>query len=180
MLKKSCSIQLLAFFMIMSCHINEARATVKSYKKNISDVTFTLDKGLMKIIICRDDIIEVKYTMFKAFSTKPSLVVNNTWAQHPLFTVTDSKGDIIITTKKLNIKINKATNAITYAALNGKVITAEDKENKTMTAATIAGINTYNVSTQFISPANEALYGLGYDGRHSCPAVDQRIWFAMG
>jgi alpha-D-xyloside xylohydrolase len=145
--------------MILSCCM--AHATVKSYKKNTGDVTFTLDKGLMKIIICRDDIIEVKYTMLKAFLTRPSLVVNNTWAQHPPFTVTDNKGDIIITTKKLKIKINKATNAISYATLNGKVITAEDKENKTMTAATIAGINTYNVSTQFISPANEALYGLG-------------------
>src|SRR5665213_3545380 len=120
MMKKSRCIQLLAFFMILNCYFNEARATVKSYKKNISDVTFTLDKGFMKIVICRDDIIEVKYTMLKAFSTKPSLVVNNTWAQHPSFTVTDNKGDIIITTKKLNIKINKATNAITYAALNGK------------------------------------------------------------
>ena len=30
-----------------------------------------------------------------------------------------------------------------------------------MKAATIAGINTYNCSTQFTSPKNEALYGLG-------------------
>jgi len=137
-----------------------ASAAIKSYQIKSDGVTFILDKGLMKILICKDDIIEVKYTIFNAFVNKPSLVVNNNW-HYAAFGITQNKTEYIITTKKLKIRINKATNAITYTNLNGEVITAETPQNKTITPATIAGISTYNVSTQFNSPATEALYGLG-------------------
>ncbi|MEO6327710.1 MAG: TIM-barrel domain-containing protein [Ginsengibacter sp.] len=139
-----------------------ASASVKSYKKDADGVSFILDKGIMKIKICKDDIAEVKYTFMNKFPAKNSLVVNNTWSEKPAFTVSEKNNQIIISTKRIKIKINKATNAITYTDLNDKVITAEDDtNNKSMTDATIAGIDTYNCTTQFISPADEALFGLG-------------------
>jgi alpha-D-xyloside xylohydrolase len=137
-----------------------AGAAIKSYQLKSDGVIFTLDKGLMKILICKDDIIEVKYTIFNDFPSKTSLVVNNNW-HYAGFKFDQNKTGYIIITKKLIIKVDKVTNAITYAKLNGEVITAEDQQNKTMKPATIAGISTYNVSTQFNSPKNEALYGLG-------------------
>jgi alpha-D-xyloside xylohydrolase len=149
-------------FLLMSYgFVNTVTAAVKSYKKDLYGVTFVLDKGLMRVLICKDDIVEVKYTSLNAFSLKPSLVVNNRWLDHPAFSVSEKDDEIIISTKKLFIKINKTTNAIIYTALNGKVIAAEDSLNKTMSAAVVAGIKTYSISTQFNSPANEALYGLG-------------------
>ncbi len=153
-------IQFAAILVICFAGIR-TKAAVTSYKVKPDGVTFTLDKGLMKIIVCKDDIIEVKYTIFGSFQDKPSLVVNNTWAQHPAFKVGDQQNEVIITTKKLKVKINKATNAVVYTNLAGQVITSEDEQNKTITPATIAGISTYNISTQFNSPADEALYGLG-------------------
>jgi alpha-D-xyloside xylohydrolase len=54
---------------------------------------------------------------------------------------------VTITTAKLKLKINKATNAITYCDLSGKVITAEASSNKSMSPATIAGIKRIIVST---------------------------------
>jgi alpha-D-xyloside xylohydrolase len=144
----------------ISCFGN-LKANVISFSKNAKSVTFKLDKGLMQLNICKADIIEVKYTIFNSFPTKESLVVNNKWPLAIAFTVADGKSEVIITTAKLRIKINKATNAITYCDLNGKVITAEASSNKSMSPATIAGIETYNVSTSFNSPANEALYGMG-------------------
>jgi alpha-D-xyloside xylohydrolase len=136
-------------------------ASVLSYKKDANGLTFKLDKGLMYVAVCKDDIIEVKYTIFNSFETKPSLVVNNSWHVHPNFQVAESKTEVIITTAKLKVRVSKVTNAITYTDLKGNIITAEDSNNKTITPVAIAGINTYNVSTQFISPQNEALYGLG-------------------
>ena len=155
-------IQLLLLAILLSgCFLSTpAIAAVQSYEVKSDGVTFKLDKGLMNILVCRDDIIEVKYTIFDAFQTKPSLVVNNNWHYAP-FSISQTKTNYTITTKKLKITIDKATNAITYADLSGNVITSEDAQNKTMAPATIAGISTYNVSTQFNSPANEALYGLG-------------------
>lgn len=141
--------------------INITKAAVVSYTKNQDGVTFKLDRGLMFIRVCMPDIIEVKYTILDAFPQRTSLVVNNEWKAKTAFKVSDQKGVIVITTAKLNINIDKATNAITYTDLKGTVITSESSGNKTMKAATIAGIETYNCNTQFNSPNDEALYGLG-------------------
>ena len=152
---------LLVSALLFNCaFINNAAAAIKTYQVKPDGVVFTLDKGLMKILVCKDDIIEVKYTIFDKFLDKPSLVVNAVW-HYPGFGFKNDGEFYTITTKKLIVKVNKATNAITYTDLSGNVITSETAQNKTMTPATIAGISTYNVSTQFISPASEALYGLG-------------------
>jgi alpha-D-xyloside xylohydrolase len=150
-----------ALLIIGIIWLQPANATVISFTKNAGGVNCKLDKGLLNIRICKADIIEVKYTIFDAFPAKNSLVVNNPWAEKTPFTVTEHNAVITITTSKLKINIDKATNAVSYTDLKGNMITAEDRENKAMTPATIAGINTYNISTQFNSPANEALYGLG-------------------
>ena len=154
--------RVLSMLLISIMGIHSVNASIKSYKKDADGVTFSLDKGLMRVIVCKADIIEVKYTIFNSFQNKPSLVVNNKWTSKTGFSIAEANGNVIITTSRLKVLVNKATNAITYTDLNGKEITSEDKaENKTITPATIAGINTYNISTQFNSPANEALYGLG-------------------
>ncbi|MGZ3820515.1 MAG: glycoside hydrolase family 31 protein [Mucilaginibacter sp.] len=115
----------------------------------------------MSIRICKADILEVKYTILDIFPEKKSLVVINSWSQRSQFTVSESNGQVIIATSKLIIKVNRRTNAISYANRKGDVITSESAENKTMNAATIAGINTYNCNTGFDSPSDEALFGLG-------------------
>ena len=71
-------------------------------------------------------------------------------------------GEIIITTAKLKVIVNKLNNSVKYTDLNGNQILSEDEsQGKTMTAVTIADIPTYNCSTLFNSPAGESLYGLG-------------------
>ena len=137
-------------------------ASIESYKNDPDGITFTLDKGMMKVKICKDDIIEVKYTTFTVFPSKTSLVVNNEWAVTTEFKVDENKDEIIITTSRIKIKVNRLNNAIKYTDLKDATILAEDNtDGKKMTAATIVGIQTYNCETQFISPAGEALYGLG-------------------
>ncbi len=136
-------------------------ASVKSYKQNGNAVTFYLDKGLMKINICKDDIVEVKYTFLDSFQQKNSLVVNAIW-QTTNYTVKEDNNAVVIHTKRLIITVNKATNAITYADANSNAILSESADsNKTMRAATIAGIDTYNCTTEFDSPSGEGLFGLG-------------------
>ncbi|SDT04464.1 alpha-D-xyloside xylohydrolase [Mucilaginibacter mallensis] len=158
MLNSALSKLMAAILLLLITAIPVANASVKSYKKEADGLLFTLDKGLMMVTICKDDIIEVKYTIFNDFVSKPSLIVNAKWS-FPSFKVSEDKNQVIITTAKLKVTINKLTNNITYQDLYGKEIASED--NKSITPATIAGISTYNVSTQFNSPADEALFGLG-------------------
>jgi len=157
--QKACSFLIV---LIYAATAYNAKAAVKSYKKEADGITLKLDAGLIKIKICADDIVEVKYTIFDSFLPKNSLVVNNKWAKNVPFKVTEEKGEIVITTVKLKIVVDKATNAIAYKDSNGKIITGEDAaDNKSITPVTVAGIKTYSVSTQFNSPSDEALFGLG-------------------
>src|SRR5208283_5438228 len=142
--------------------MHPAMASVTSYAKNSDGVTFTLDKGIMKVKICKDDIIEVKYTTLPDFPSKPSLVVNNEWTATSKFDVAESSDEIIISTSRMKIKVNKLTNSIGYTDMNDAVILAEDGANgKKMVKDTVAGIITNSCETEFMSPADEALFGLG-------------------
>jgi alpha-D-xyloside xylohydrolase len=145
--------------MILSISV---QASVVSFKKDNDGITFSLDKGLMKVKVCFDNMIEVKYTTLPVFMNKPSLVITNEWKTTPGFTVTENAGEIVMATAKIRVIINRKTNAVKYTDLAGNVIMAEDDaQGKTMAEANIAGILTYNCTTQFNSPADEALYGLG-------------------
>ncbi len=137
-------------------------ASVTSFTKEANGVMFTLDKGSMNVMIRKGDIIEVKYTALAGMSARTSLVISNSWKVKSVFTVAETSGKVVITTDRLEIQVDRATNAVTFSDLHGNLVLAEDGANgKSMTAASVAGINTYSCSTQFLSPSDEALFGLG-------------------
>ena len=141
---------------------NHAQSVIRSYQKEKDGVSFSLEKGVMKIRICMDDIVQIKYSVLNSFPTFNSLVVNNSFTQPVDFKVTENGTDIIISTAKLHIQVNRKTSAISYLSLDGKLITSEDNTySKSMQKQTVAGIATYSCNTVFNSPADEALYGLG-------------------
>ena len=139
-----------------------AQAKVVSFTKDNDGITIKLDKGLMKVKVCSDNIIEVKYTVLQDFLMKKSLVITNDWKKGTKFTLSENKEEIVIITGNLKVWINKSTNAIRFTDLKGSTILSEDGGNgKNMTPAVIAGLQVNNCTTQFLSPANEALFGLG-------------------
>ena len=151
---------LLALLIIVASA--SVQASVQSFKKENNVVTFLLDKGAMKIKICQDNIVEVQYTVLSSLPSKKSLVINNEWKVTPDFKVSETNEEITLATTKLKVIVNRSNNSIRYTDLNNVAILSEDQENgKNMVPATIAGIATYNCGTQFISPAYEALFGLG-------------------
>ena len=139
-----------------------AKASVVSFKKESDGVIFNLDKGLMKIKICNDNIVEVKFSVMQTFPETKSLVIVNGWKIAAKFSVSDNKDEIVISTADLIILVNKSTNAVKFTDLKGKIILEEDgKTGKQMSDATVAGIKVHNCLTQFVSPSDEALFGLG-------------------
>jgi alpha-D-xyloside xylohydrolase len=154
--KKLLSVLALVIFSVAT------QAKVVSFTKNNDGITCMLDKGMMKVKICKDNIIEVKYTFLPLFLDKPSLVITNEWKITPGFTINENAGEIIITTAQLKIVVNKLSNFVKYTDIKGNLILSEDELNgKSMSEATVAGIPTYSCTTQFDSPADESLYGLG-------------------
>ena len=58
---------------------NSANASVKSYQQEPGGVVFTLDKGMMIVKICKDDLVEVQYTVLDKLAPEASLIVVNGW-----------------------------------------------------------------------------------------------------
>lgn len=153
--------QLLSFLVLTILSVS-AQAKVVSFTKDSDGITCNLDKGLMKVKICMDNMIEVKYTFLPIFLDKPSLVITNEWKNTPGFTVTETSGEIVLITSKVKVFVNKQNNSVRYTDLKGNVILDEDgSQGKSMKSVTIAGIPTYSCTTQFNSPADESLFGLG-------------------
>jgi alpha-D-xyloside xylohydrolase len=101
------------------------RAAVVSYTQAGNNLTFKLDKGPMRVRVCQPDVVQVQYTVLPAFAAKTSLVVNNPLAQKTPFKVTEKGGQIILTTARLQVRVDKATNAVAYFDLNGAPIASE-------------------------------------------------------
>ena len=119
------------------------KASVVSFKKEVDGITLTLDKGFMNVKICKDNIVEVKFTILPAFPAKTSLIITNEWKTTPKFTVTETGDEITLSTEKLIIAVNKHNNSISYFDSKKGLILAEDPANgKSMTQATVAGIQT--------------------------------------
>ena len=152
----------LTFLIILITTSISVKATILSCATDSNGYTFSLDTGLIKIKICTDDLIEVKYTSLAAFNAKSSLVVNNTWNTTPSFSIVKNGGKYLISTNRIKIIVDTSTNSIQFTDLSNNNILAEDISNaKSMKAVTISGISTYNCNTQFLSPSDEALFGLG-------------------
>jgi alpha-D-xyloside xylohydrolase len=160
---RSKAVKILALIIILfGLTRSSAEAKVLSFKTVPNGLVFSLEKGIMKIRICKNDLVEVNYTLLDQFPVKSSLVVVNDWKSAPKFKSSETGTAIIVVTDRMKIVVDKATNAIRYTDLQDKTILAEDGiSGKTISPATIAGIQVFNCNTQFISPKEEALFGLG-------------------
>jgi alpha-D-xyloside xylohydrolase len=142
--------------------MNVGSAQITSYKKTDFGVSLKLEKGLMNLYLFNNDLVEVKYTVLDNMPEKKSLVVLPVKSYLKNFSVSDNDEEVVVTTSRLKIHIDKKTNAITYADLTGNTILSEaDINGKQMRDTTIVGINTYACATSFQSPKDEALFGLG-------------------
>src|ERR1035437_5375920 len=122
-------LKLYFFFFLFFFLNNPIQAKVVTFDKNADGITFNLNKGLMKVKICMDNMVEVKYTELPVFMDKTSLVVTNDWKIIPAFTVIEKENEIIISTAKIHVIINKQSNSIKYTDLNDKVILSEDESH---------------------------------------------------
>lgn len=139
-----------------------ADATVLTFRKDTDGVTFILDNGIMKIKVCTENVMEVQYCVLPEIPAKKSLVIANAWKMVPKFSVSENEDGIVISTENLKVIVNRSTEAVRFTDLKGRIILAEDFENgKEITPAVIAGLQVNKCSTEFLSPSDEALYGLG-------------------
>jgi len=133
-------------------------SAVLSYVPDSEGVNFTLGKGVLKLRVCNDKIIQVSYSLNSTLPVKDSIIVNKAW-EKPNFEVTENSDNIIISTKSLTVNVSKSNSLVHFYDKSGNLILSED--NKQITAVLISGIITNTCSATFNSPASEGIFGLG-------------------
>ncbi len=158
-----------AFGAILLNHSAGAAAIpVTSVTKDASGVSFVMSPGSMRIDVCTDAIIRVRYSLQSTIPVDNNLgfIVNKTWSA-PAFTQTENPTEVAITTAMVQVKVTKSTGALTFLDAGGTTVLQEAVAGgKALPAGTVHGESTHFPEQSFISPSDEAIYGLGsiHDG----------------
>ena len=162
-LRKAMAVATLAGGCGFQGDILAAEIPVTSVTKDATGVTLGMTPGSMRIDICTDGIVRVRYSLQ---STMPvdnnmSFLVTKEWSAVG-FTQTETASDVSIVTSKIQGKVNKATGALAFLDAGGATVLQEATNGgKSLTPATINGESTYTCEQIFESPVNEGIYGLG-------------------
>jgi alpha-D-xyloside xylohydrolase len=147
---------LLLFYLIWQ--VSYIKAQVTSYQQDSNGIIFLLQTGIMKVQVCRDNIIHVSYCNDATMPVKQSIIVNKIW-DTPSYTVAANDLAIVIETEKLRLSVSKGTAQINYYSKDGSLLLAED--SKQVIPVTVLGVSTKTCIATFKSPADEAIFGLG-------------------
>ncbi|OXA75059.1 hypothetical protein B0A65_22745 [Flavobacterium frigidimaris] len=138
------------------------QAQESTFQKQGNNITYSLKEGKLQVVVCSENIMQVKYTLADKFDTKESLIIEEKAFSKVPFEVKENLTEITITAKKITAKINKKTGAVAFFDLQGKPILKEVATGgKTISPNSFEGFQTQSISQKFESPSDEAIYGLG-------------------
>ena len=147
-----------------------ASIPVTSVTKDAQGVSLAMTPGAMRIDVCTDGIIRVRYSQQSTIPVDPnmSFLVVKQWTP-VAFTQNESASDVTVAISKVQVKVNKTTGAVTFFDASGTTLLQEPATGgKSITPMTINDESTYKCEQIFDSPADEGIYGVG---SRSCPAI---------
>lgn len=149
-----------------------AMATVQRVQRLGNEAHFALERGCLKLEVVTDDIIRVVASPTERFPVRESLIIEPKQRPEVSWALEESDREIVLTTAKLKVRVNRATAEIGFYDLGGRPVLLERPGGgKRFTPATVCGELTHHVRQQWQSPEDECLYGLGH---HQHGLLDQR------
>lgn len=154
--------------MSFSGGVFAAAIPVTSVSKDATGVTFAMTPGSMRIDVCTDGIIRVRYGIASTIPVDNNMafLVPKQWSAVS-FTQSETADEVTIVTAKVQVKVKKATGAVVFLDAAGKTVLQETAAGgKKLTAAKVNNEDTYTCEQEWDSPADEGIYGLGsfHDG----------------
>ena len=145
-----------------------APIAITSFHKIAGGAIFTMRPGVLIVHFCSDNIIHVSYAPGNEPPTEKSLAVIGCQEQSdPPLRLAENAKDISLSGEKLSVRVDRNSGALTFLTPAGNRILAEPQSGgKAMQKATVNQEGTYHLQQEFLSPPDEALYGLaeGQDG----------------
>ena len=136
------------------------RNPVTAVQRQPDGVLFTMKAGTLKLQVCTDSIIRVRYSPTAAFSDRPDYVVIKTGWPATKWEMQSTDDDVTLTTARLAVTVTRKDGAITYRDLAGKQLLQE--ATRKLTPVKVNGEDTYRAESFInIYGSREALYGLG-------------------
>ena len=133
---------------------------VTAIQRQADGLLLTLQSGALRLQVCTDSIVRVRYSPDGVFPEKPDyVVVKNTWPATPFESDSNEK-TITLTTATLRLIVARNDATITYQDSNKQVL-INDGPRK-MDPVTVNGEKAYRAEDVFkIYGSEEAFYGLG-------------------
>lgn len=117
---------------------------------------------LVRLKVINEDIIRVSATAADSFSTEESLMVIPAAQTEVPWSLSETDTTVVLSTSSIRARILRATGEIVFTDTLGVVLLDEQNGGgKTFMQKPIAGKAYYTVRQIFLSPPDEAFYGLG-------------------
>src|ERR1041385_5210343 len=140
---------------------NHPQFTIEEAHRDGNGLTMRTSVGTMRIEVCDDRVIHVIASRTsKIPSPLVPVVTRPCQAGNAQFKV--GKKESSVSTSAVTVTVNAATGAVSFLSRDGKLLLGEPKEGgKDFDVPSIAEMKTWEIQQIFLSPTDEALYGLG-------------------
>ena len=145
---------------------NAASLPVQSSQKDESGVTIELSSGTLRLEVCDERTIHVTCSPTDKLTDEKDIVVIRQWTPVP-FEWREEPSQLILSSKNMGVKVNRATGGLTFIDSTGKILLEEPnnggrsiEEIKSSTTNTVGQEKFYRIQQTFLSPTDEYLYGM--------------------
>jgi alpha-D-xyloside xylohydrolase len=138
-----------------------ASSKVQTFERNTNGATLYSESGALRVSVCSDRIVHVVASPAREIPAAiVPAVIGECNDSH--FKIESNESKISVRTAALEVSVDRATGAVRFLSADGKTILSEPASGgRKLTPEAIQGISTFQVQQAFLSPADEALYGLG-------------------
>ena len=145
-----------------------ASATDKNFEKTSKGVLVKLKSTsgktakIIRLDVINDQVIRVVAAPTMSISDQKSLCVIERSGSNPVFSVTEGKDKVVISTSKIKATVSLITGQVIFTDTENKVILKEPSDGgNSFTPLTVEGSKGFTIQQIFESPDDEAFYGLG-------------------
>jgi alpha-D-xyloside xylohydrolase len=140
---------------------SSSQFAIEEFHKDANGITFRTTGGTMRVELCGDRVVHV---VASPTSTVPSpkvpVVIQPCRASK--VEIKADKNNVRISSAAITVAIDSATGAVSFLSKDGKVVLAEPKDGgKTFDLPSLYEAKTWLLQQSFLSPPDEAQYGLG-------------------
>jgi alpha-D-xyloside xylohydrolase len=152
---------LITTFASAAWSARSSQFAIKESHKDANGITFRTAGGTMRVELCGDRVVHVVASPTSEVARSKVPVVAQPCRASNVEIKAD-KNNVRISSAAITVAIDPATGAVSFLSKDGKVVLAEPKEGgKAFDLPSLYEAKTWQLQQSFLSPPDEAQYGLG-------------------